>query len=133
MMTKVRARQYVYDAGVLVAIDKSQSAVIRRHERRLGKGDKIVIPAPVAAQVVRDPPRQARLMLTLRTSDVVPFGEEDASPVGLLLAGAGTADVVDGFVALTAAKVGAAIVTSDAADMRRLLNTLGVRLAVLAP
>jgi predicted nucleic acid-binding protein len=72
-------------------------------------------------------------MLALRTCDVVPFGEEDATPVGRLLAGAGTADVVDGFVALTAAKVGAAVVTSDRGDIRHLLDALGVRLPVLAP
>jgi predicted nucleic acid-binding protein len=133
MMTRVRGRTYVYDAGALVAIDKSQGDVIRRHERRLGKGDRIIIPAPVAAQVVRDSRRQVRVMLTVRTSDVVPFAEEDVWPVGRLLAGAGTADVIDGFVALSAAKVGAAVVTSDAADIRHLLDTLGVRLAVLAP
>jgi predicted nucleic acid-binding protein len=132
-MTKVSPETYVYDAGVLVAIDKRQGDVLRRHETRLGEGDRIIIPAPVAAQVVRDPRRQAWLMLALRTCDVVPFGEEDASPVGILLAGAGTADVVDGFVALTAAKAGAAIVTSDGDDIRHLLDALGVRLAVLAP
>jgi predicted nucleic acid-binding protein len=53
--------------------------------------------------------------------------------VGSLLAGAGTADVIDGFVALTAALFGAAVVTSDAEDIRHLLDTLGVRLAVFAP
>ena len=32
-----------------------------------------MVPAPVAAQVVRDPTRQARLMLTLRGCDIIPF------------------------------------------------------------
>ena len=72
-------------------------------------------------------------MLTLRTCDVVPFGEENVAPVGSLLADARTADVIDGFVALTAAQVGGAIVTSDGDDIRHLLKLLGVRLAVLAP
>ena len=132
-MPRTRSEAYVYDAGALAAIGRSREDALRRHERRLAKGDRIIVPAPVAAQVVRDPRRQARLMLTLRTCDVVPFGEEDASPVGTLLAGAGTADVIDGFVALTAAKVGGAVVTSDGGDIRHLLDTLGVRLAVLAP
>jgi predicted nucleic acid-binding protein len=129
----VRPETYVYDAGVLVAIDKRRDDVLRRHEVRLAGGDKIIVPAPVAAQVVRDPPRQARLMLTLRTCDVVPFGEDHAGPVGSLLAGAGTANVIDGFVALTAAQFGGAVVTSDGEDIRHLLDTLGVRLAVFAP
>ena len=77
--------------------------------------------------------RQARLMLTLRSCDLMPFGENDVAPVGRLLAGAGTADVIDGFVALTAAQFGSAVVTSDGDDIRHLLKTLGVRLAVFAP
>jgi hypothetical protein len=58
------------------------------------QGDRILVPAPAAAQVVWDPRRQARLMLTLRTCDVVPFGADDVAPVGRLLAGAGTADAI---------------------------------------
>ena len=133
MVDKLQSETYVYDAGVLVAIDKSRDDVLRRHETRLAGGDRIIVPAPAAAQVVRDPRRQARLMLALRTCDVVPFGADDVAPVGRLLAGAGTADVIDGFVALTAAQFGSAVVTSDGDDIRHLLKTLGVRLAVFAP
>ena len=126
-------RSYVYDAGALVAIDKRRDDALERHQIRLAGGDRIIVPAPVAAQVVRDPRRQARLMLTLRGCDLMPFGEDDVAPVGRLLAGAGTADVIDGFVALTAAQFGSAVVTSDGDDIRHLLKTLGVRLAVFAP
>jgi len=72
-------------------------------------------------------------MLTLRGCDVVPFTKEDVYPVSALLAQAGTSDVVDGFVAVTAATTGGAVVTSDAGDIQHLLRTLGVRLPVLAP
>ena len=130
---KVPRRKYVYDAGALVAIDKRVGDVLRSHLTRLAQGDTIIVPAPVAAQVVRDPRRQAPLMLTLRGCDIVPFGEQDVSPVGSLLARAGTSDVTDGLVALTAVKAEAAVVTSDAGDIRHLLRTLGVRLPVLAP
>jgi hypothetical protein len=126
-------RSYVYDAGALVAIDKRRDDALERHQIRLAGGDRIIVPAPVAAQVVRDPRRQARLMLTLRGCDLMPFGEDDVAPVGRLLAGAGTADVIDGFVALTAAQFGSAVVTSDGDDIRHLLKMLGVRLAVVAP
>jgi len=132
-VVKALRRNYVYDAGTLVAIDKRHDEVLRDHQSRLAEGDTIIIPAPVAAQVVRNPQRQARLMLTLRGCDIVPFGREDASPVGSLLAQAGTSDVIDGFVVLTAVKALAAVVSSDADDIRHLLRTLGVRLPVLAP
>jgi hypothetical protein len=126
---------FVYDSGALVAIDRRQFDALRRHQDRLRQGHRIVVPAPVAAQVVRDPQRQARLMQTLSGSDLVPFGREDVSDVGKLLAKAGTADVVDGFVAVTAVRTGGttAVVTSDGDDIRHLLGTLGVRLPVLAP
>src|SRR5262245_42786891 len=123
-------RSYVYDAGALVAIDKKRDDALQRHQTRLAGGDRIIVPAPVAAEVVRDPRRQARLMLTLRGCALMPFGQDDVAPVGRLLAGAGTADVVDGFVALTAAQFGSAVVTSDGDDIRHLLKTLGVRRAV---
>ena len=76
-----------------------------------------MVPAPVAAQVIRDPRRQARLMLTLRSCDIVPFEGSDAGPVGRLLALSGTSDVVDGFVAVKAAETGATVVTSDPGDI----------------
>jgi predicted nucleic acid-binding protein len=127
------SKRYVYDSGVLIAIDKRDAAALRRHVARLGRGHEVIVPAPVAAQVVRDPRRQARLMFTLRGCDVVPFAASQVTPVGTLLAGAGTSDVVDGLVAVTAAQAKAAVVTTDAGDITHLLKTLGVRVPVLAP
>jgi predicted nucleic acid-binding protein len=125
---------YVYDSGALIAIDsRGNVEELNDHKKRLAQGDLILVPAPVAAQVVRDPRRQARLMITLRGCEIVPFEENDVSPVGQLLARSGTSDVVDGFVALTAVKEGAAVVTSDPDDIAHLLGTLGVRLPVLRP
>ena len=125
-------RQYVYDSGALIAIERLGKA-LQDHEKRIGRGNQILVPSPVAAQVVREPRRQARLMLTLRGCRIVPFAKEDAAPVGRLLGRAGTADVVDGFVVLTAAKSEAAIVSADGDDMKRLLEALGMRLPVLTP
>ena len=127
-------REYVYDSGALIAIDsRHDTEQLEEHQKRLARGHHIIVPAPVAAQVVRDPRRQARLMLTLRGCEIVPFEEDDVFPVGKLLADSGTSDVVDGLVALTAVKANAAIVTSDTDDIAHLLGTLGVRLPVLRP
>lgn len=126
-------RAFVYDSGALIAIDKRDAGALRRHEQRIGRGNRVVVPAPAAAQAVREPRRQARLMAALKGCDVVPFGKASVRPVGLLLAGAAKADVVDAFVVLTAAETDAAVVTTDAGDIKHLLDTLGVRLPVLAP
>jgi hypothetical protein len=125
---------FLYDSGTLVAIDKRQGEAVRRHEARLARGHHILVPTPVAAQVVRAPHRQARLMFALRGCRTVPFEKRHIAPVGMLLAESGTSDVVDGFVAVAAAEANAeAVVTSDADDIRRLLGVLRIRLAVLPP
>ncbi len=126
-------RDYVYGSGALIAIDSRDDAAVRRHLNRLTARDHIMVPAPVAAQVVRDPRRQARLMLTLRGCEIIPFSPDDAVPVGQLLASSGTADVVDGLVALTAARARATVVTSDPDGIIRLLETLAAPLPVLKP
>ncbi len=126
--------KYVYDSGALTAIERSRdSTQVTSHEERLAARDQIIVPAPVAAQVVRRPARQARLMLTLRSCQVIPFRDADVSPVGELLARSGTADVVDGFVALTAALERAVVITSDPDDIGLLLDTMGLSLPVLKP
>jgi predicted nucleic acid-binding protein len=126
--------QFVYDSGALLAIDTHRgTAQVSNHQRRLARQHRIIVPAPVAAQAVRDPRRQARLMLALRGCDVLPFAAGHISPVGQLLARSGTSDVVDALVALTAVLERAAVITSDPDDIAHLLDTMGVRLPVLKP
>ncbi|MGE5287279.1 MAG: PIN domain-containing protein [Micromonosporaceae bacterium] len=126
--------EIVYDAGALIAMEGSRSrAALARHRRFLAEDYRVMVPSVVAAQVVRDPPRQAPLMRVLRGCDVVPFGEDDYGPVGRLLAESGTSDVADGFVALTAARRQATVITSDRARIAALLGTLRAPLPVLEP
>jgi predicted nucleic acid-binding protein len=122
----------VYDSGALIAIaDPRKQAAWEAHRRRVLSGLRIIVPAVVAAQVVRKPAIQERLMRVLRGCDVVPFSAEHHVPAGQLLATSGTADVIDAFVALMAVRSGAGIVTGDAGDLARLLSYLGARLPVL--
>ena len=122
----------VYDSGALIAIaDRRNRPAFDRHIDRIALGIKILVPAVVAAQVVRTPATQARLMRALRGCDIVSFTAEHHVPIGQLLASSGTADVVDAFVALVAATATAEIVSGDIRDLGRLLSCLGVKLPIL--
>jgi hypothetical protein len=118
----------VYGSGALIALDglRDRSAA-DRHRGLLQSEKKILVPTVVAAQVVRKPAAQAALMLALRGCELVPFTAAHHLPVGQLLAASGTADVVDAFVALLAARTGGMVVSSDPDDIRHLLSCLGVR------
>ena len=124
--------RFVYDSGALIALgDRRDPAASERHNRRIGRGLKILVPTVVAAQVVRKPATQAPLMLALKGCSLVPFTTHHHVPVGELLAASGTADVIDAFVALLAAREQASVVSSDPDDIGHLLSCLGVRRAVL--
>ena len=131
-MTADAGDRFVYDSGALIAIgDRRDPASSERHDRRIGRGFKILVPTVVAAQVVRKPAKQAALMLTLKGCSLIPFTASHHMPVGELLASSGTADVVDAFVALLAAREQAAVISSDPDDIGHLLSCLGVRRPVL--
>ena len=114
----------VYDAGVLVAADRSARAVWADHRVRLEAGIVPVVPAPVAAQVSRSP-RQVQMRRLLRGCQVTALTEQDAHGAGHLLGRAGSSDVVDAVVAYTAALLGADVVTGDPADIGRHLDAAG--------
>jgi hypothetical protein len=114
----------VYDAGVLVAADRSARAVWADHRVRLEAGIVPAVPAPVVAQVSRSP-RQVQLRRLLRGCQVTALTEQDAHAVGHLLGNTGSSDVVDAAVAYAAALLGADVVTGDPADIGRLLAAAG--------
>jgi PIN domain len=121
----------VYDSGALMALsDHRNWAAFNKHSARLADGE-VLVPAAVAAQVVRKPATQARLMRTLHGCELIPFTADHHVAVGELLASSGTADVVDAFVALLAVRADAAIVTGDPGDLGHLLNCLGARRPVI--
>jgi predicted nucleic acid-binding protein len=120
----------VYDASVLVAADRNRRDVWADHRTRLEVGALPATTAPVVAQVSRSP-RQAELRRFLRGCEIVGFPLEQAHEVGELLGAAGTADVVDAHLVLTAARSGSAVLTSDGDDIRRLVDHLSMPVAVL--
>ena len=95
--------------------------------------DKLVyVPAGVIAQAWRDGSRQALLSRALRHCDEVPLDGVLARAAGLLCGQAGTADVIDASVVLTASTVARSedtlVFTSDPNDIAHLADTLGVRI-----
>ena len=113
----------VYDAGLLIGAERNDRDVWADHRARLELGIVPRTTAPVIAQVSRSP-RQAQLRRLLRGCDVDGFDLGQSHEVGGLLARTGTSDVVDGHLALTAAKSQSIILTSDLDEIEHLSNSL---------
>ena len=111
-----------FDAGGLIALDRNDRRVLALVARARERGTRITIPATALAQVIRNPAKQARLSRLIRQTDtdLVGLDRTDATSVGLLLARTGTVDVVDAHIVVCARRAKQAIITSDAADLRRL-------------
>ena len=114
----------VYDAGALIAADRSDRSTWADHRARLELGVVPVTTAPVVAQVSRSS-RQAQLRRFLRGCEVVPFAEVDAHEVGVLAGKGKTNDVVDVHVVVVAHRRGFSVVTSDERDLRPIVVALG--------
>jgi hypothetical protein len=114
------------DAGGLIALDRGDRRVIVLLARAVETNSRVTIPSSALAQAIRRPERQARLARLIRqpTSDVIPLDRVDAVNVGRLLAGSGTADVVDAHVVVCARRSGQRVVTSDPNDLTLLDPTL---------
>ncbi len=109
----------VYDAGALVAAERSDREVWADHRVRLEAGAVPVTTAPVVAQVSRSP-RQVQLRRFLRGCEVMAFTADETHDVGTLLGDAGVSDVVDAHLVRAAEKLGASVVTADVRDLSRL-------------
>ena len=110
------------DAGGLIAVDRDDRSVIVLLTRATEVGARVTVPAGALAQAIRRPDRQVRLARLVRqpNADVVALDRVDATNVGRLLSGSGTADVVDAHVVICARRADQPVLTSDADDLRRL-------------
>jgi hypothetical protein len=115
-----------FDAGGLIALDRNDRRVLALVARAAERGMRITVPATALAQAIRNPARQARLSRIVRQAgtDLVALNGPDATAVGLLLARTATADVVDAHVVVCARRAEQVVVTSDAADLRRIAPDL---------
>jgi hypothetical protein len=120
----------VYDAGVLIAADRSERQIWAEHRVRLESGNVPLVPAPVVAQVSRSP-NQAEMRSLLRGCEIIAFAEADAHRAGALLGKSRSRDVVDASVVALAIERGADIQSGDGKDIGRLLAASGAKLRVL--
>jgi hypothetical protein len=119
----------VYDAGVLVAVERDDRTMWADHRIRLEVGAVPTTTAPVVAQVSRSA-RQVQLRRFLRGCEIVAFSPQQADEVGALLGKVGASDVVDAHVVVIAAATGAPVLTSDPDDLRRLSNRLPTQVVI---
>jgi len=85
------------------------------------KDRRIVTPAPVVAQVWRNP-GQAQVARVLKLSEIWPMDDRIARKAGILCGATETADVVDATVAILAAELSATVITSDLDDIAKLID-----------
>jgi predicted nucleic acid-binding protein len=118
---------YVYDSGVLIAIDKDDRRMWAIHHLALEEGRRTVVPAIVVGQAWRNGHRQTRLGRFIQSCEVVPVGLDLAKAAGVLCGKAGTRDVVDATVAAVALVHGAIVFTSDPDDLVELSVASGAK------
>jgi hypothetical protein len=120
----------VYDAGALIAAERSDRALWADHRARLELGTVPLSTGPVVAQVSRSG-RQAQLRRFLRGCDVVSFLAEEAHEVGVLAGKSGSPDVVDVHLVVVAHRAGAGVVSGDEADLSPIVAALPAPVPIL--
>ena len=119
----------VYDTGVLLAVERGSRTVARLHQQAVAAGVRPIVPANVLAEAWRGGP-QPPLSLLLKGCLVTALDDRLARATGAACAKAGTRDVVDASVVVTAAALGAVVVTSDPDDLTHLADAISVPLTV---
>lgn len=116
-------RRLLLDAGALVDIETDPCGeTFRSCVKAFEDGYRPYLPSVVLAQVWRDRTRQYPLRMVRWLCTVLPFTEQTAEEVGLLLARSRTSDVVDAAVIVAAIEYNAAVLTSDPKDLAKLAS-----------
>lgn len=115
----------IFDAGILVAIDRDEPAAKDFIEAARHAGETLRTTAPAVTQVWRDGSRQAHLSRLVAALDMHPFTAAQVSLAGTLLRRSGASDVVDAHLVACAIRLDDTIITSDLDDFTRLTAHLG--------
>jgi hypothetical protein len=112
----------VLDSGALIAVERADRPTLLIMEAARRRGRNLVVPAGVVAQVWRGGQRQARLarFLAARGIEVEVLTDAGARASGVVCGRAGTTDIVDASVVVTARRRHATVISSDRADLEAL-------------
>lgn len=121
-MARLR-RGVTLDTGALIALERGDQHVRELVARWMSRGPRMTVPAVVVAEAWRGA-RQHALIRVLTGVMVEAVDEEMARRAGELLARTGRGDTVDAIVAVSAARRGDMVVTSDPDDMLRFADDL---------
>jgi hypothetical protein len=121
-MGKEGSRAIVLDAGALIAFERMNVRMRALLREALKSGARVVVPAGVLGQVWRDGARQVplRALVNGPTTIVPPLDQPLTEASGTLCGRAGTSDIIDASVVLTAKRERAVVVSSDVDDLLRL-------------
>ena len=118
-----------YDAGALIAAERSDRRFWALHRRALERGIVPTVPAGVLAQGWRGGP-QAQMSRLLKGCRIEYLDEAKARSAGAACAVAGCSDIVDASVVAGAAARADIVITSDPHDIEQLRAALRVELVV---
>ncbi len=118
----------VLDAGALMALEQDDRRMWELLREAADTEEIVQVPAGVIAQAWRDGSRQVLLVRALAHCDEIPLDGVDARNSGELCGRAGSTDVIDASVVVTASRLAArdsvAVVTSDPDDIGQLAATI---------
>ncbi len=116
-----------YDAGALVAAERSDRALWAIHKRALERNARPTVPAGVLGQAWRGGPQVnlSRLLTGCRVEDLT---DVRARASGAACARAGSDDPIDASVVVGAIARGDLVLTSDPDDLRTIAGALRCRL-----
>jgi predicted nucleic acid-binding protein len=120
-----------YDAGALIAAERNVRAMWALHRQAMKRGLRPTLSTVVLGQVWRGGP-QAQLSRVLRGCRVEPLTESQARAAGAVLARAGSDDLIDAVVVVSALARDDLVVTSDPGDLARIADALGRKLSLHA-
>lgn len=124
------AAPVVYDTGALVAAERGVHRPWAHRDESLRLNIEPLVPVVVLAQAWRGGP-QHNLSRFLKGCLVLPDVESMGRAAGAACAAAGTSDVVDALVVVTALHLHAVVVTADPDDLGHLAEALGTKLSMI--